>query len=329
MKRPTPEFEILEDFKVATEIEENDKLHKEVIFIKELDTPLLKFYYETLFPKIDSFIFNTGIGFQKISELQPNLLREEYWVISNHGIFGSLKPPNQGYNEDVLKNYLNHIIILNNFQNMELIDKETWTIDLKYNNSIFKYKTRFISTFPEEVYLRYIDSKLGSIYSKKDLTRIQDFIIKDKFNRKNIVSIVQTIANNSEFNLDSTLSNLSQDIPKLVNSMVKSMLLKIPKEWEDNLIKILREYNEPYIDAILKNNLDIATKLKFKESISKKDELKSKYINYYINDVDLLDLIYLNNIIQKKEDLRLKIIKIKKYVAKDTRELITNYRGGM
>lgn len=327
---PTPEFEDIQDLEQKLKVVEGGGLCKEILLLKEVDLPLVGYYLKTLYPKDTQFVYHTGVAYNKISKMMPNLLREEYWVIANHGKVTGIKPPKLDYNEEVLNKYLNHIIVSSNFSILNDVNKEDFTVPIKFGNSIYKYKVKFVSTLPKEVLVDYITNKLEIFYDLVDLNRIIDFIVGIKYNRKNIVKFVERFALRYKYPLDVTLNELRTDVNYKINKLVKSLLLKLnDSNWQDIVKEILTEYGEPYLDTVLNNQIDLALKLKYRQALPEKDKYKTKYMGYYIKEVDLLNLMYLQNVLNKKEDFRIKMFKIENYMNKDMKELLVNYRGGL
>ena len=144
------------------------------------------------------------------------------------------------------------------------------------------------------------------------------------------MKFVERFALRYKYPLDVTLNELRTDVNYKINKLVKSLLLKLnDSNWQDIVKEILTEYGEPYLDTVLNNQIDLALKLKYRQALPEKDKYKTKYMGYYIKEVDLLNLMYLQNVLNKKEDFRIKMFKIENYMNKDMKELLVNYRGGL
>ena len=301
--RPKPNKMFLDSLKgTDNKIIENDsksKLIKEIIIVKDSQVPVIKYYLDSLDMKGFRYYESTGT-YKFISDLKENLLNDPYWLVATIGK-GNIHPSKkESYNEIVLKEYLNHIIITSNWALMDKIDKEKFTIDLTFGNITFPYKVRFLSTLPMDILKQYIDVKLGNIFNPFDLDNIHSILLDSKtIKRKDLVENTNKVATLADYPISTieSILNESSNISYRINYLISLLCLKKKKKWKKELSGLIDIQGENYILTSIKNGVDDLINLKRGKEL---DSMSAKYFKSIVNSIDLLDLILLRYILRHK-----------------------------
>lgn len=317
----------MKEFQESEEIREYGI--KEIILIRESQLPLISLYLNKIGLPKKGFVHFENNSFSKIKKLRPNLLREEYWVIGSHGLRGGINPGKEQFNKDVIENYLNHIIISYDWELMKRMDKETFTIPIKYNSKEYPYEVRFASTFGRDVIDSYIDKELGTIYDWSDLQRIKDRVNKD---RKNAVDWVEAFKNLQSFTFEDVEASMTKGysiIPPLFRTLATKGLRKdgshyIPRGkrkvlWVEQIAEVINTKSESYLKTALRNNVKDIKKLKSRKG--KVSDMNRKYMGYYLDQVDMINLMLLEDILNERK-IPLMMLRLENYMKKGTKSLL-------
>lgn len=269
-------------------IEDDNGMVREILLVRETQAGVVKKYLESINMKGFKYYEENG-SFKLISTLKDNLLNDPYWVIATTGK-NTIKPPKLKYNHEVIQKYLNHIIISNNWRIMDKMDKETFTVDLELGGVAYPYKIKFVSTFGDEVLRRYIHGRLDPIMEPMQVERACSTLLT--LGKKNIVENVERFISMRNYPLEDVVKSIEKEknLSYEINGMIKGLAMKQGTKWRDIIKVIMDVYGEGYLLKVLKNNIEELLNLKFK---GESDSLSRKYMETYINEVDLLDLIYL------------------------------------
>lgn len=297
-------------------IEETEGTIKEIIVIKESQTGVVQKYLESL--RMDGFkYFEGNNSFKLISTLRENLLDDPYWVIATTGR-NSLAPKKLKYNHNVLQKYVNHIIISNNWGIINEIDKKTFTVDMDFGDAIYKYKVKFISTLGDQVLRDYVSSKLENIMGPMELERVQATLFD--LGRKNIVENVERFVQMKDYSVEDVIKSIEKEknITYEINGLVKSLTTKKGTSWKKVVRNVLEVYGEKYLFKVLKNNVEGMYQIKMN---GEWDGLSKNFMESYSNNVDLLDLIYLQSVLTVKKIEEL-LLELDRYMNNSTEKLI-------
>lgn len=280
---------------------------KRIILVTDNQLPLVKFYLDSI--KMDSpFIYYEENGYKRIESLRPNLLLDNYWVISNIGKKGSINPPALKYNDEVIKHYLNHIIICQNWSILKELNKENYTIPLEFNKESYPYETVFVSSMGDDILKQYIQSRLGNVLDVTTFSQVVDYVLKP-YNKKNIVNIVSKFENMVGYSFEDVIKQLEKESYKKVNQLIECLVLKKKKVafkagkymkyavWGNLLKELIMLRSQAYVITVLKNSIENIEKLKNKKSINAPNE---DFLNSLIKDVDSFNILLLKSILNKK-----------------------------
>ena len=334
---PTPPLEskvkveggIIYDKKLSEIVEEKiekqkSKGRKEIIIVKPNQTSLVKIYLDSLNLPKKGFVYYEDLGYKKIAELKPNLLNKSYWVICTHKFGVNTNPPQLKYNKEVLKDYLNHIIITNNWGLLEYMDKETYTIPLKFNKEVYNYDVVFASSMGADVLREYIHQKLGNLKNPMELERIENLIMKDK---RRVVEWVEMFSDMYRYDFEEVVEYMRNNSAVTYNKLIKMLALKeSPKKstkknptWSDLFRKLINTKGEAYMNAVLKNG--ISDIIALKEGKKEIKSMNKNFIMKYIKEVDSLDILLLSNIMEVR-GLEKRLVMLDMYMKTPTTELI-------